>query len=61
MKKKTNEEKIEEVIKKLDRPENDYYSIEWPHISQQFMFGSYIHEILEYYQPWLEKKKKKKK
>lgn len=33
--------------------QRDYYSIEWPVVSRQWTFGTYIHEVLAHYMPWV--------
>jgi len=32
--------------------QRDYYSIEWPVVTRQWTFGTYIHEVLAHYMPW---------
>ena len=31
----------------------DYYSIEWPLVTRQWTFGTYAHQVLAHYMPWL--------
>lgn len=31
----------------------DYYSIEWPVVTRQWVFGTYVDELLQHYMPWL--------
>lgn len=33
--------------------QRDYYSIEWPLQTRQWTFGTYVHEVLAHYMPWL--------
>jgi len=33
--------------------QRDYYAIEWPVITRQWTFGTYIHEVLAHYMPWI--------
>jgi len=33
--------------------QRDYYSIEWPVVSRTWTFGTYIHEVLAHYMPWI--------
>jgi len=33
--------------------QRDYYSIEWPVVTRQWTFGTYIHEVLAHYAPWI--------
>jgi len=33
--------------------QRDYYSIEWPVTTRQWTFGTYIHEVLAHYMPWI--------
>jgi hypothetical protein len=33
--------------------QRDYYSIEWPVVSRQWTFGTYVHEVLAHYAPWI--------
>jgi hypothetical protein len=33
--------------------QRDYYAIEWPVVSRQWTFGTYIHEVLAHYMPWI--------
>lgn len=33
--------------------QREYYSIEWPVITRQWGFGTYTHEVLAHYMPWL--------
>ncbi len=33
--------------------QRDYYSIEWPITTRQWTFGTYIHEVLAHYMPWI--------
>lgn len=33
--------------------QRDYYAIEWPVVSRQWTFGTYIHEVLAHYMPWV--------
>ena len=33
--------------------QRDYYSIEWPVVSRNWTFGTYVHEVLAHYMPWL--------
>ena len=49
---KSNEEKIKEVVKRLDG-EKDYYAIEWPLVSRDWTFDIYLKETLKYYMPWI--------
>ena len=30
-----------------------YYSIEWPITTRQWTFGTYVHEVLQHYVPWI--------
>ena len=52
--------KIQQVQDRLDRlasggfvTDRDYYNIQWPQVTRQWQFGSYVHEVLEYYKPWI--------
>lgn len=33
--------------------QRDYYSIEWPIVTREWTYGTYIHEVLAHYMPWL--------
>ena len=33
--------------------QRDYYAIEWPVTTRQWTFGTYIHEVLAHYVPWI--------
>lgn len=33
--------------------QRDYYSIEWPLTTRQWTFGTYAHEVLQHYAPWI--------
>ena len=33
--------------------QRDYYSIEWPVVSRQWTMGTYCHEVLAHYAPWI--------
>jgi len=33
--------------------QRDYYAIEWPVTTRQWTFGTYIHEVLAHYMPWI--------
>jgi hypothetical protein len=33
--------------------QRDYYSIEWPLVSRQWTFGTYVHEALQHNLPWI--------
>ena len=33
--------------------QRDYYSIEWPLVSRNWQFGTYVHETLAHYVPWI--------
>lgn len=33
--------------------QRDYYSIEWPLVTRQWTFGTYVHEVLAHYMPWI--------
>jgi hypothetical protein len=33
--------------------QRDYYAIEWPIVTRQWTFGTYIHEVLAHYMPWI--------
>lgn len=33
--------------------QRDYYSIEWPLVSRQWTFGTYVHEALQHNLPWV--------
>src|SRR5271157_1788456 len=33
--------------------QRDYYAIEWPVVTRQWTFGTYIHEVLAHYMPWI--------
>jgi hypothetical protein len=33
--------------------QRDYYSIEWPTVTRQWTFGTYVHEVLAHYMPWI--------
>jgi len=33
--------------------QRDYYSIEWPVTTRQWTFGTYVHEVLAQYVPWI--------
>ncbi len=33
--------------------QRDYYSIEWPLQSREWTFGTYVHEVLAHYAPWI--------
>jgi hypothetical protein len=33
--------------------QKDYYAIEWPIVSRQWTFGTYVQEVLAHYMPWV--------
>jgi len=33
--------------------QRDYYSIEWPQVSREWPFGTYVHEVLAHEMPWI--------
>jgi hypothetical protein len=33
--------------------QRDYYAIEWPIITREWTYGTYIHEVLAHYLPWV--------
>jgi hypothetical protein len=33
--------------------QRDYYSIEWPIVTRAWTFGTYVHEVLAHYMPWI--------
>lgn len=33
--------------------QRDYYSIEWPVVTRQWTFGTYVQEVLAHYMPWI--------
>ena len=33
--------------------QRDYYSIEWPLVTRQWTFGTYVHEVLAHTMPWI--------
>lgn len=33
--------------------QRDYYAIEWPVVTRQWTFGTYIHQVLAHYMPWV--------
>jgi len=33
--------------------QRDYYSIEWPIVTRQWTFGTYVQEVLAHYMPWV--------
>lgn len=33
--------------------QRDYYSIEWPVITREWTYGTYVHEVLAHYMPWV--------
>jgi hypothetical protein len=33
--------------------QRDYYSIEWPIVTRQWTFGTYVQEVLAHYMPWI--------
>lgn len=33
--------------------QRDYYAIEWPVVSRSWQWGTYVHECLQHYAPWL--------
>lgn len=33
--------------------QRDYYAIEWPVVTRQWTFGTYIHQVLAHYYPWI--------
>ena len=33
--------------------QRDYYAIEWPVVTRQWTFGTYIQEVLAHYMPWI--------
>lgn len=33
--------------------QRDYYAIEWPVVSRSWTWGSYVHELIQHYMPWL--------
>jgi hypothetical protein len=33
--------------------QRDYYAIEWPIVTREWTYGTYIHEVLAHYMPWI--------
>lgn len=33
--------------------QRDYYSIEWPIVTREWTYGTYVHEVLAHYMPWV--------
>jgi hypothetical protein len=33
--------------------QREYYSIEWPIVTRQWSFGTYVHEVLAHMLPWI--------
>lgn len=33
--------------------QRDYYAIEWPVVSRSWTWGTYVHELIQHYMPWL--------
>lgn len=33
--------------------QRDYYSIEWPIVTRQWTFGTYVHQVLAHHVPWI--------
>jgi hypothetical protein len=33
--------------------QRDYYAIEWPIVTRQWTFGTYVQEVLAHYMPWV--------
>jgi len=33
--------------------QRDYYAIEWPIVTREWTYGTYIHEVLAHYMPWV--------
>ncbi len=33
--------------------QRDYYAIEWPTVTRQWTFGTYVHQVLAHYVPWI--------
>ena len=33
--------------------QRDYYAVEWPVVTRQWTFGTYVHEVLAHYMPWI--------
>jgi hypothetical protein len=33
--------------------QRDYYAIEWPIVTRQWTFGTYVQEVLAHYMPWI--------
>jgi hypothetical protein len=33
--------------------QRDYYAIEWPVVTRQWTFGTYVQEVLAHYMPWI--------
>jgi len=33
--------------------QRDYYAIEWPVVTREWTYGTYIHEVLAHYLPWI--------
>lgn len=33
--------------------QRDYYSIEWPIVTREWTYGTYVHEVLAHYLPWI--------
>ena len=47
---KTDDQKFEEVLTRLDKKHlNDYYAIEWPIVSREWTFGTYVNEVLQHF------------
>lgn len=44
-----DDKKYQEVLDRLDRKHGDYYSIEWPIVSRDWTFGTYVEEVLDHY------------
>lgn len=33
--------------------QRDYYAIEWPIVTREWTYGTYVHEVLAHYMPWV--------
>lgn len=33
--------------------QRDYYAIEWPVVTREWTYGTYVHEVLAHYMPWI--------
>lgn len=33
--------------------QRDYYAIEWPIVTREWTYGTYVHEVLAHYMPWI--------